>query len=88
MKERNKAVALKYDKGYDAPIVTAAGMGRIADNIIEKAQESNVPIVANKELADLLGNVDVGESIPSELYTAVAEVIAYIMDIDKLIDRR
>lgn len=86
--ERRKAAALKYELNYEAPVVTAAGIGYIADKIIEEAEKSEVPIVYNKELAELLVNVDVGSNIPSELYNAVAEVIAYIMDIDTLADGR
>ena len=87
MKQRRKAAALTYEQGFDAPIVSAAGVGVIADKIIEKAESNDVPIVYNKELTDLLCNVDVGEYIPSELYDAVAHVIAYITDLDKLIER-
>ncbi|PRR83029.1 EscU/YscU/HrcU family type III secretion system export apparatus switch protein [Clostridium vincentii] len=83
MTQRRKAIALQYEQSFAAPIVTAAGMGQIADRIIEKAEENSVPIVYNKELADLLSNVDVGETVPSELYEAVAHVIAYITDLDK-----
>lgn len=83
MKEIKKAAALKYDKGYEAPMVTAAGIGVIADKILEKAEENNVPVVYNKELADLLTNVDVGQSVPSELYEAVAKIIVYVMKLDK-----
>jgi flagellar biosynthesis protein len=82
MKNRKKAAALKYEKGYDAPVVTAAGMGYLADKIVEKAQEADVPVIYNKELAELLSSVDVGSCIPSELYEAVAKVIAYVMEID------
>lgn len=85
MDKNNKAAALKYDTNYDAPIVTAAGMGEIADKILEKANENNVPIVYNEELANLLLNVDVGSSIPYELYDTVAKVIAYVMDVDSSI---
>lgn len=87
-KGRKKAAALKYETGYKAPVVTAVGMGLIADKIIEKAAESEVPIVYNKELADLLTNVDVGSNIPYELYDAVAEVIGYIMNVDSDVGRR
>jgi len=87
VKQRRKAVALQYEHSYEAPVVTAAGMGQIAEKIIEKAQESKVPIVYNKELTDLLCNVDVGDSIPSELYEAVAQVIAYITDLDKKLEK-
>ncbi|MDO5517395.1 MAG: EscU/YscU/HrcU family type III secretion system export apparatus switch protein [Clostridium sp.] len=83
MSQRKKAAALKYEFNSDAPIVTAAGMGHIADKILEKAEENDVPIVYNKELTNLLCNVDVGEEIPSELYEAVAHVIAFVTDLDK-----
>ncbi|MCB2292865.1 EscU/YscU/HrcU family type III secretion system export apparatus switch protein [Clostridium algoriphilum] len=84
MKRVKKATAIKYDKGYDAPIVTAAGMGYIADEILKTAEESKVAIVQNEELANLLTNVDIGSEIPLELYDAIAKVIAYVMDIDAL----
>ena len=87
MNQRKKAAALKYEENYDVPVVTAAGIGKIADNIIERAKEDNVPVVYNKELTNLLCNVDIGDSIPTELYEAVAHVIAYITDIDKKIER-
>ena len=67
-----------------APIVTASGIGHIADKIVEKAEENDVPIVYNKELTDLLCNVDVGEYIPADIYEAVAHIIAYITDLDSL----
>lgn len=82
---KKKAAALRYESTYESPIVSAAGIGKIAENIIKKAEESNVPVVYDKELTDLLYNVDVGASIPFELYEAVAKVIAYVMDIDKRI---
>lgn len=87
-KQRRKAAALKYEKNFEAPIVSAVGMGQIADKIIEKAEENKVPIVYNKELTDMLCNVDVGDSIPGELYEAVAHVIAYVTDIDNLMKDR
>ncbi len=87
MKQIRKAAALRYEQNYDAPVVTAAGIGVIAEKIIEKAEESDVPVVYNKELTDLLCNVDVGDSIPPELYEAVAHVIAYVTDLDKILER-
>ena len=62
-------------------------MGQIAENIIAKAEENKVPIVYNKELADLLCNVDINDAIPPELYEAVASVIAYITDLDEKITK-
>lgn len=87
MKQRRKAAALSYEQNFEAPVVTAAGMGLIAEKIIEKAEKSDVPVVYNKELTNLLCNVDVGDSIPPELYEAVAHVIAYVTDLDKILER-
>jgi len=87
MKQRKKAVALKYELNNEATIVTAAGMGPIADKIIEKAEDSDVPVVYNKELTDLLSNVDIGKEIPEDLYEAVAYIIAFVTDLDKKNER-
>ncbi|MGE5628707.1 MAG: EscU/YscU/HrcU family type III secretion system export apparatus switch protein [Solirubrobacterales bacterium] len=88
MNHRKRAAALKYEGGYEAPVVTAAGIGKIAENIINGAKENNVPVVYDQELTALLTNLDIGESIPFELYEAVAKVIAYVMDVDKSINGR
>lgn len=87
MKQRRKAAALQYEDNIPVPVVSASGMGVIADKIIEKATENDVPIVYNKELTDLLCNVDVGNSIPPDLYDAVAHIIAYVTDLDRTIER-
>ncbi|SHK14993.1 flagellar biosynthesis protein [Clostridium cavendishii DSM 21758] len=87
-KQTRKAAALKYEQNFEAPIVSAAGMGLIADNILKKAEEADVPVVYNKELADMLCNMEVGEAIPTELYEAVAHIIAYVTDIDNLMKVR
>lgn len=88
MYTRKKAAALKYEAGYEAPVVSAAGVGFVADKIIEEAKKNNVPVVIDKELTELLTNVNVGDSIPAELYEAVAKIIAYIMDTDKSIKHK
>jgi flagellar biosynthesis protein FlhB len=74
------AVALKYDSAeMVAPQVVAKGQGFIALKIIALAQEAGVPLVENRSLARSLHRlVDVGEVIPTSLYRAVAEVLAYI----------
>jgi len=88
MKKIKKAAALKYEQGYEAPIVTAQGVGHVAERIIAKANESEVPIVYNKEMTELLTNVDVGDTIPEELYGAVAEIMAFIIDVDSKVKGR
>lgn len=87
MSNRKRAAALKYEGGVSAPIVTAVGMGHIADKIIEEAEEHDVPVVFNKELTDLLCNIDIGESIPPDIYEAVAHIIAYVTDLDRVVER-
>ena len=74
------AVALEYDRTtMVAPRVIAKGKGFIAEKIKEIARENKVPVVENKILAQLLNKtVDVNESVPEELYRAVAEVLAYV----------
>lgn len=74
------AVAIKYDaQEMDAPTVLAKGAGPVAKNIRRIAQENDVPLVEDKQLArNLYRNVDIGEQVPSELYQAVAELLAYV----------
>lgn len=87
MKKVKKAVALRYENGYDTPIVTAAGMGFVAEKILKTAKENNVTIIDDSTLTELLINVEVNTSIPPDLYEAVATVIAYVMDIDRRVRR-
>ena len=61
-----------------APRVTAKGYGAIAEQIIAIAEEHGVIIEANPHLAEVLSGVELDESIPMELYEAVAEVIAFV----------
>jgi flagellar biosynthetic protein FlhB len=74
------AVALRYDSDtMIAPEVVAKGRGFVALKIITLAQDAGVPRVENRELArNLFQLVDVGETVPTSLYRAVAEVLAYI----------
>ena len=70
------AVALKYD-GQGAPRVSAKGAGKIAERILELAEENDIPLQQDAELATLLSQVDIGHEIPENLYLAAAEVIAF-----------
>lgn len=74
------AVAIKYDPEVaDAPIVLAKGEDYLAARIREIARENKIEIVENKPLARMLyANVDVGQTVPPELYQAVAEVLAFV----------
>jgi flagellar biosynthesis protein len=74
------AVALEYEEGTrEAPRVVATGKGVIAEKIMEIARENGVVIEANPMLAEALSGVPVDETIPRELYQAVAEVIGFVL---------
>jgi flagellar biosynthesis protein len=70
------AVALKYD-GENAPQLTAKGRGELANKILKLAEEHNVPLHEDVELAALLSQIPLGDEIPQALYRVVAEVIAF-----------
>jgi len=74
------ACALRYDPANgDAPTLVAMGAGLIARKIKEIARENNVPIIENKPLArQLYKMLDIGDEIPSELFAAVAEILAQV----------
>ncbi len=74
------AVAIKYDPQVaDAPLVIAKGEDYLAARIKEVARENKIEIVENKPLARMLyANVDIGQAVPPELYQAVAEVLAFV----------
>lgn len=74
------AVALRYDPAKaDAPIVVAMGQRKVAERIKKIARESGVPTMENKPLARaLLASAKVGMTIPSDLYVAVAEILAFV----------
>lgn len=80
------AVALKYERGVDAaPVVLAKGDNRFARRIKELAAEHGVPMVENRPVARMLFAVGkVGESIPPELFQAVAGILAFVYQTHRL----
>lgn len=77
------AVALKYEPGKSAPRVVAKGAGTIAARIREEAETKSVPMVRDILLARALHKAcEVGHEIPAELYTAVAKVLAFVMQMN------
>ena len=88
MKDQKKyktSVALSYDE-VGAPTVTASGDGLIAEAIIERAREFDVPVVEDAKLAQLLSTVPLGEEIPVELYQAVAEILVFLLRLEMTLD--
>lgn len=85
-KQRKKAVALRYDKDRShSPKIVATGKGLVAESVIEKAKESNVPILQDESLVEILAELNINETIPEELYEAVAEVFAFVYKADQAI---
>jgi len=79
------AVALKYRRGQmGAPMVIAKGAGHIALKIKELAAMNGVPVLEKRELARYLyRNIEIGHYVPESLYTAVAEILAYVYRMKK-----
>jgi len=91
--ERNKkplqAIALGYDPNEDmAPKIIASGTGKLAERILEKAAEENIPTHKDTALADTLSRLDIGEAIPPELYEVVAEILVFVDAMDKIQAKR
>jgi len=78
--DKKLSVALKYD-GEGAPKVTAKGTGTIAEQIIKLAKEHEVPIQEDKELVELLGQVELDHEIPQQLYSAVVQILLFAYDL-------
>ena len=87
MAEKNKpkqAIALAYNPQEDAPKVIASGRGALAERIIDRAQENDIPIHRDDRLADTLSRLEIGDMIPPELYEVVAEILIFVDSMDKL----
>jgi flagellar biosynthesis protein FlhB len=82
------AVALRYERGMNAPICVAKGVDLIARKIREVAEAHGIPVVENPPLARALhGTVEIDQEIPQEHYRAVAEIIGYLMRLRRLVTR-
>lgn len=79
-----QAVALTYEPGTEAPTIVAAGKGLIAEKIIASAKENDVPLYADDKLADTLNRLEIGDTIPPELYKVVADILVFVDKMDKI----
>lgn len=84
--EKNKktAVALRYSPEDAAPEVIASGKGILADKILAKAKEADVPVYEDEKLAHTLSKLEIGEMIPPELYSVVAEILVFVDKMEKV----
>jgi flagellar biosynthesis protein len=75
-REPDVAIALHYD-GENTPRVKAKGEGELARQIIRLAEEHGIPLHDDPDLAAVLTQIPLGDEIPTSLYVAIAEVIAF-----------
>lgn len=74
----DKASALQYKDGMDAPLIICNGKALIAEKIIQIARDKDVPIVYEPETVDILSMCEVGDFIPVETWKIVAGVFAFM----------
>ena len=79
-----QAIALEYNPAEDAPRVVASGRGYLAERIIERAKEAQVPVHQDTKLANTLSKLEIGEMIPPQLYEVVAEILVFVDAMDKI----
>jgi len=78
------AAVLRYDSSTDkAPVVIAQGKGHVARQIIEMAKAHDIPMQEDPLLVENLIDMDLGENVPPQLYSVIAEVLLMIEDMEK-----
>ena len=81
--QRPTAAALSYDPlGPEPPEIVAVGRGLTAEEIVRLARENDIPIHQDAGLVEALAKLEVGRSLPRELYAVVAEVLAFVYAVD------
>jgi flagellar biosynthesis protein len=80
---RSAAAAMSYDPlGSEPPEIIATGRGLVAEQIVAVARENGVPLHQDAGLVEALSRLDIGTTIPRELYAVVAEVLAFVYAVD------
>ncbi|MEQ8172348.1 MAG: EscU/YscU/HrcU family type III secretion system export apparatus switch protein [Candidatus Eremiobacterota bacterium] len=78
------AVVLRFDPEQDsAPRIVAAGKGETAEQIIEVAEQGEIPVYKDGNLARTLSDFEVGAVIPGELYELIAEVLIFLYQLNE-----
>ena len=82
--KRKKAAALGYESDKDkAPRLLAKGSGFVAEKILEKAAEHDIPIKEDPDFVEALSKLDIHQEIPEELYRVAAEILVEIYKLNK-----
>lgn len=80
--KRPQAVAIKYDDRTAAPRVVAKGYGTLAETIIQTAKDNGLYVHESSELVGVLMKLDLDQQIPPELYVAIAELLAWLYQLE------
>lgn len=81
--DRKRAVALAYQDASAAPVVVAKGYGELAERIVEAARHEGIFVHDAPELVALLMQVDMDAEIPPTLYQVIAELLAWVYDLER-----
>ena len=78
------AAVIRYDEQIDSsPQVVAQGTGEVARKIIEMAKKNDICLQEDESLVSHLLDIDLGDSIPPQLYAVIAEVLLLLEELDK-----
>lgn len=77
-----KAVALKYEEGFEAPVIVAKVKGKNVQKMVEEAQKQNVIIIENEMIIDMLGLSEQGSMVPFETWEILAQIFSIILNDD------
>ena len=78
------AGVIRYEEGQEgAPQLVAHGTGSVAQKIIELARQNEIPLQEDETLVSHLLDLDLGESIPPQLYAVIAEILLLLEELDK-----
>ncbi|SDI38875.1 flagellar biosynthesis protein [Alteribacillus persepolensis] len=82
LKNGPSAAVVKYDD-KEAPRVTAHGSGEVAQQILSLAEENNIYMQQDPGLLEHLLDMDLGENVPPQLYSVIAEILLFIEEMEK-----
>ncbi|PSL51121.1 flagellar biosynthesis protein [Salsuginibacillus halophilus] len=82
LKNGPTAAVLQYDDG-DAPKVVAHGKGAVAQQILELAEENDIHMQEDPMLVQNLLDMDLGENVPPQLYSVIAEILLLIEEMER-----
>ena len=78
------AAVLRYKEGQEsAPQLVAHGTGSVAQKIIEMARQNDIHLQEDETLVSHLLDLDLGDSIPPQLYAVIAEILLLLEELDK-----